>query len=202
VSTIVLDDIIKHPFEEKNIEFKKSTAWNDLQFKAKITKSIMGMANLRDGGWIVIGKEKQSDGVFQTIGMNQTDFDSYDSDLMNDFIKDYAYPEVKFVLYKRYLDGKRFVIIKIEEFEQIPIICKKAYGDIVHRGKIYTRTGKPETVEVPSQTEMREIIELAADKELRKFIGRAAQLGLIPAQKTQEKQADRELFRKELEDLL
>ena len=31
------------------------------EFKAKITKTILGMANIKDGGWIVIGKRKQED---------------------------------------------------------------------------------------------------------------------------------------------
>jgi predicted HTH transcriptional regulator len=202
MDTITIDNIIKHPFEEKNIEFKRSTAWRSQQFKAKITKSILGMANLRDGGWIVIGKEKRKDGTYEPVGMLQPDYDSYDSDLLKDFVKDYADPEVNFGMRKRDLENKKFVVIRIEEFEQIPIICKNSCGDTIHRGKMYTRTNKPATVEVPSQTEMREIIELAADKNLRKFFSRADRLGLIRLQEPQEKLTDRELFRKELEGLL
>lgn len=47
---------IKYPNEERHLEFKGNVRW-DGDIRAKITKSIMAFANLKDGGWIVIGKE-------------------------------------------------------------------------------------------------------------------------------------------------
>ena len=53
-------DIIEYPNEERHLEFKGSVSWNG-EIRAKITKSIIAFANLKDGGWIVIGKEEQTD---------------------------------------------------------------------------------------------------------------------------------------------
>ena len=50
----------------------------------------------------------------------------------------------------------------------------------LREGAIYTRPrGKVETSEVRTQFEMREIIEMAADKNLRKFVERMGRIGMI-----------------------
>jgi len=176
-------------------------SWEINEFKATITKSILGMANIRDGGWIVIGKEEQADGTFKATGMNQSDFDSFDSDAVKDFVKEYADPYVNFSVHKINHAQKKFVLIRVEEFDTIPVICKRDWGDILHRGKIYTRSrGKPETIEVPSQTEMREIINMAVEKEIRRFYERLSHVGLSPSIPT--KPSDNELFDNQIEDLL
>ena len=121
VSPIVID-VIMHPYEERNIEFKTSTPWNDKSFKAKIAKSILGMANIRDGGWIVIGKVRQPDDTHEAVGMTQTDYESYSSDLLKDFVKNYAAPHVEISLEKPEYAQKKFVVIRVEEFDDVPVI--------------------------------------------------------------------------------
>jgi hypothetical protein len=45
---------------------------------------------------------------------------------------------------------------------------------------LYVRgRGKPETIEVPTQTEMRELLELAVDKGVQAFLARAGRVGLL-----------------------
>jgi hypothetical protein len=83
-------------------------------------------------------------------------------------------------------DGKTFVILSVEEFETIPVICKRQFNDprnpakvVLRPGACYVRTRrKPETSEIPSQTEMRELLELATRKGIRHFLERAAAAGL------------------------
>jgi len=203
LSTSIIDEIINHPYEERHIEFKKSTLWQEDEFKAKITKTALGMANMRDGGWIVIGKEERSDGTFEKVGMIQSDYDSYDSDDVKDFVKEYADPYVSLSIQKHVYDQKKFVVIRIQEFDNTPIICKRDWGGILHRGKMYTRSrGKPETVEVPSQTEMREIIDMAVDKEYRKFFERLSNVGLLRLVTVPSEPRDEELFDEQHEGIL
>jgi len=205
LSTSLFIDLINYPNEERHLEFKKSASWGENRFKAKITKSILGMANIRDGGWILIGKEEQPDGTFIATGMNQSDFDSFNSDVVRDFVKDYADPYVNLSVHKIVHAQKKFVIIRIEEFDTIPVICKRDWGNILHRGKIYTRSkGKPETIEVPGQTEMREIINMAVEKEIRHFYERISHAGLQVRARSfiSSEPSDKELFDKQREDLL
>jgi predicted HTH transcriptional regulator len=197
-----IEEIIKHPREERNIEFKESVAWEDIHFKAKITKSILGMANLRDGGWIIIGKRRNNDGSYESKGMIPDHFATYDSDLMQDFVRDYADPPIEIVLHKIEVESKQFIAIRVEEFERIPILCKRSCAEVIHRGKMYTRSkSKPETIEVPSEIEMREIIELATDKNITSFRVRAARLGMLTIEqvmeiiaRSQDLQSDKERF--------
>jgi len=201
LSTSILIDLINYPNEERHLEFKRSTPWRENRFKATITKSILGVANIRDGGWIVIGKEEQPDGTFDAVGMSEPDFDSYDSDSVKDFVKDYADPYVNLSVHKVPHAQKKFLVIRIEEFDTIPVICKRDWGNILHRGKMYTRSrGKAETIEVPGQTEMREIINMAVEKELRRFHERLSRVGLQPLIPSEPE--DKELFDKQREDLL
>lgn len=161
------------------------------------------MANIRDGGWIVIGKEERSDGTFEKVGVTQTDYESYNSDDVKDFVEEYADPYVNLSIQKKIYDQKKFVVIRIQEFDNTPIICKRDWGEVLHRGKMYTRSrGKPETVEVPSETEMREIIDMAVDKENRKFFERLSNIGLLRLVTVPSEPRDKELFDKQLEGML
>jgi len=177
--------------------------WKEDRFKAEITKTVLGMTNIRDGGWIVIGKEQRSDGTFENVGMSQSDYALYDSDNIKDFVKEYADPYVVLSVQKPVHDQKRFVVIRVQEFDETPIICKRGWGNILHRGKIYTRSrGKPETIEVPSHTEMQEIIDMAVDKGSKKFVARLFRLGLLPLVTVPSEPQDADLFNKQLTGLL
>lgn len=85
-----IEDLIKYPNEERHLEFKGTIYW-DGDIRAKITKSIMALANLKDGGWIVIGKEEQDTMSFIESGMTQRDYDSFDPDC----VKAYVYERVE-----------------------------------------------------------------------------------------------------------
>lgn len=191
-------DLIEYPNEERHIEFKRSVRW-DGDIRAKITKSIMAMSNLRDGGWIVVGKEEQPDRSFSPVGMSQADFDSFDPDEVQAFVYARAEPPVDFDVRKIVYNGKKFVIIRVKEFENEPVICKKSYGNILHNGVIYIRSkGKPESIPVPSQYEMREIIENAIDKGVRAFFQRSQRIGIMRLPSVD----DAAKFSKQVEELL
>ncbi|MCJ7634364.1 ATP-binding protein [Candidatus Bathyarchaeota archaeon] len=169
---------IKYPNEERHLEFKRSVCW-DGDIRAKIAKSIMALANLRDGGWIVIGKEEQPDRSFRLTGMTQGDYDSFDPDNVKAYMYGQAQPPVIFEVLKKEYDNKKFVLFKVMEFDDVPIVCKRDFGHILHAGSIYVRSkGKPESISVPSDAEMREIIEIAVDKGVSKFVHRLQRTGI------------------------
>lgn len=192
-------DLISLGKEGRNLEYKRSMPWDSADFKAKITKSVLAMANLRDGGVIVIGMDEDPSGNFNDDGMKDEDFDTYTEDILSEHFSNYADPFVEISVRKkeREEDGKKFVFILVKEFEEIPVICKKSgpTGSNLFKGRMYCRSRrKNETVEVPSQTEMREIIELAVEKMVRKY------LRVMPISKIQERPAASELFEKQLGD--
>src|SRR5690606_23102697 len=95
------------------------------------------------------------------------------------------------------IDNKNYVVIQIQEYSSIPVLCKKTgeFGLVI--GHMYTRPRKKiESAIVPSQTDMREILELYLEKELSR-IRRLAHL--MPSSQPQTtKPSDQENFDRQL----
>lgn len=165
--------------EQRNIEYKQSTNWSG-EFRAKIVKSILSMSNIRDGGDIMIGMEKQADDTYIPRGMEQAHLNSYTADNIGRFVAEYADPYARFDLKKEEdKSGKMYVWIRVYPFEETPVICRKSHNDILSGGKLYTRTRRiPESAEVPSSAEMRETIAMATDRELAVFLRRLNAAGI------------------------
>ncbi|MFA6980520.1 MAG: ATP-binding protein [Ignavibacteriaceae bacterium] len=157
-------DLILHGREERNLEYKGDINWDDGQIRAKLTKTILGMSNIRDGGTIVIGVQEKNE-IFEPIGISDTNFETFKQDDISSFVNEYADPFVEVSLNRVELKDKKYVVIQIEEFSELPVICKKDGAQGLFRGEIYTRPRrKNETVKVPSQVEMREIVDMAVEK--------------------------------------
>ena len=157
-------DLILHGREERNLEYKGDINWDDGLIRAKLTKTILGMSNIRDGGTIVIGVQEKNE-IFEPIGISDTNFETFKQDDISSFVNEYADPFVEVSLNRVELKDKKYVVIQIEEFSELPVICKKDGVQGLFRGEIYTRPRrKNETVKVPSQVEMREIVDMAVEK--------------------------------------
>ncbi len=186
--------------EERNLEYKSSLDWADPYAKAKIAKGAMGMANIPDGGVIVIGVE--NDGTPK--GMAARDFASFDQNKVQESVNDYADPYVELTVTADHLDGYGdFVVIQVQQFVELPVVCKKTGAENLRRGAIYTRSRrKHETAEVGSQTEMREILERAVTRVVDRRIQWLRERGLLQAPAPYEVTTEhREQFEAELRGL-
>lgn len=163
-----LISFIENGREERNLEYKQTMNWADPLTKAKIVKSALAMANLRDGGRIVIGVARQKDDSYVMAGMQDSDYESFIEDHVAVEANNFADPFVHLTVVKKMLDGNRYVIIQVSEFEDLPIVCKRDGAERLRVGAIYCRPRrKIETVEIPSQVELREILDLAVEKKVR-----------------------------------
>src|SRR5574341_148406 len=158
-------DLVFHGREERNLEYKPSLSWSDRSVQDKTAKSAMALANIRDGGAIVFGVAQQGDD-FVPVGMTPNDAASFNNDDVIAYVNKYADPYVELsVSQVTTEEGKRFVVIQVREFAEIPVVCKRDGTERLTKGAIYIRTRRmPETAVVPSQTEMRELVELAVEK--------------------------------------
>ena len=162
--------------EERNLEYKQSMNWASPETRAKLAKSILAMANLRDGGTIILGVKREADDSYTPEGMSKEDFDSFIQDHLSAHISEFADPYVEATLTKKIIEDCLYCIIQVAEFEEIPVICKRD-GDKLRRGATYIRSRRMnETVEVPSHIEMREILELATEKRVRAFYSQATRM--------------------------
>lgn len=182
--------------EERFLEYKGSLPWDDL--KNKIAKRAMGMANIRDGGIIIIGVAQK--GIeFVPEGMLDEHIATYDIDDAQAYINRFADPYVRVELHHVKLNQEKFIALVVHEFDEIPIVCKRNCGDVLRQGAIYTRSHRiPETCEVQSQTEMREIIEIATDKGVRRFAERMQRVGVL---RIAAGESDLDAFERQLEGL-
>lgn len=202
--------ILVRGYEQRGIEFKGPCAKTDNQKFASIARAIMGMANHRDGGTVIIGIEDTGSNLNE-CGLEARDLDTWRYDEVSTAMSVYADPNVGFELEHFEFRGRKYVVIHVREFDEIPILCKKDFNykdertnsqiTVTRSGACYVRTRKkPETSEVPTQTEMRELLELAVDKGIRKFIERTYKIGLDLSQAIV--QYDRARFDRQIEDLI
>ncbi len=168
--------------ESANVEFKGSATWTDM--KLQLIKTIMAMANLRDGGIIVIGASESGDS-WDLTGVQPEHLSTYEVDDVIDSVSTYASPPVALeVVLVTYRNSKQFLAIQVHEFADTPIICKRNAPDgnkKMSAGEFYVRPlGKPRTTRIASADEMHDLLELAAEKRARRILEVAHRVGFRP----------------------
>lgn len=188
--------------ELSGIEFKSPGPLSEGRLVAQTVKAILGMANRRDGGSVIIGVTDQ-DGRLIPEGINADALDTWHYDAVADQIARYADPGVRFELEIKEYNGNRYVVIEVAEFDDIPVLCKRAYNGVLRSGACYVRTRrKPETTEIPTQADMRDLLDLATVKWIRRHSDWMRRAGIIPFAAATPPDADAALFHQEAEGAL
>jgi predicted HTH transcriptional regulator len=196
----LLSEILGLGHELRGIECKGPGSRLDKLFLAKVIRAMLGMANRRDGGRILIGVEDTGQQLVPQ-GLSDSDLATWIYDDLSDSVAVYADPSVSFEVESHEDDqNRKYVLITVMEFESIPILCKRDLQPTLRSGACYVRSRrKPETTEVPTQEDMRDLLELATEKGIRKYLRQSAAVGLnimVPTPPS-----DQELFDKQLIDL-
>lgn len=195
-----IDALIAAGRESAGLEYKRSASWNAL--RVKLIQTVLGMANTRGGGRIVIGVDERDGGVFNPGGMSDEHIASFPTEeKLRAAVNGFAQPFVDLLLDECEHDGKRFLVITVPEFELEPVLCMKAEGQRLQEGKLYVRsTRMPETVEVRNPTDMRALLRLATQKALRQEVEQLRDLGLLPPM-AGTRPVDEELFARQEGDI-
>jgi predicted HTH transcriptional regulator len=159
--------------EGRFYEYKKAIAWNDnVEFKHKIIKAILSMSNIRDGGYIILGVEKNNNGRYEALGSEDSVVSTYEQEKVLEAANAFADPYVELELRVfRMRNNNSIVVIQVFEFVQDPVICKKNYPRILEQGRTYVRTfRKPESSADITSSDMREVIDLAIQKQFSKIV--------------------------------
>jgi len=208
----IISGILESPNESKSIEFKPSVPWpsniDTIQQNNKIQeiiKSILAMSNTRDGGKIILGIEKDGkEKRYSLKGMSEGDLKTYDQDLIFEHVRNFGEPEPKFQVLNIEYNNKNFIVFAVQSFIFAPIICRnKRSLNQLENAVIYIRTDKPETKRITELSEMREIIDLAIEKELdlfsvrmQRFFKTMSSVKVLKSTKTDENK-----FQEELKDI-
>ena len=185
-----LQEAIAHGREQRGVEFKGPGRRDDNDFMAKVTRAILGMANKEDGGEVVIGVEDQQS-VLTLVGLTPEVQATWKFDDVQSVLSNYADPFVDIELDPLTVGNLTAVVITVRPFLESPVLCKKDYissknGDdplpsganpsknskrTLQAGVIYIRgRGKIQTVPASTHTEMRELLDRAAEATARRLI--------------------------------
>ena len=170
-----LDRLIFAGREGLTIEFKSGMSWTEASTKAKVVKAALAMANNRDGGVIVFGVEPAEDQPTHLIvGMTEEHWRSFSQDDVTPKVNAHANPHIDLTVEHRTIAGKRLVAIVVRPFADYPVICSTDLVEngrpVVVGGKIYCRSRRmPESSEVRSLDDLRDIVDLATAKGLERY---------------------------------
>lgn len=181
--------------ESEDVDFKESAAWKDLKWK--IVKAALGMANLRDGGLIVVGLSER-DERWHLTGVSEEHLATFDPDTILGAVNAYASPFVEMDAAVVRYDGRDYLALDFKEFRETPVVCKKngPEGEGIVKGAVYVRPpGVPRTTRVTDAVQMHDLLELAGEKRGRRILEVAKRVGLV------EPATDRQKFDDELGEL-
>lgn len=166
MNTEELESLILRNIETPQLDFKESCIWEVINF----AKDILAMSNVQFGGYIIIGV-KEVENKFKGEGVSVEIKASYNIDVMRDQMSSFADPHVEFNL-EIVSDsvGKEYVVIKMNQFKDIPVICCKD-GRETKKGVIYYRNKnrRVESARISNSYDMRDLIELATSQMMKKM---------------------------------
>lgn len=180
--------LINQGRESRDREYKGASgqdpyAWDSYHVRASIARTCMGMANI-GGGSIVIGMDEIAADRWEPNGIDEEVDLGYRQDPVQQFVNQHADPFVELTVNHLIHDGKRFVIIEVLGFRELPVVCTQGSRPL-SQGAVYTRSHvRRETVVVQSQLEMREMldraIEVGVQKRLAPVFEAMRDAGILP----------------------
>lgn len=166
--------------EQRSVEFKRAGNIKEKPYVAKVARAAIALANYRGGGTVVLGVD-DVDPIGGENGLTDGQLKDWTNvDLVNSKLNAYADPAIELTLGTvPHPNGKQLVVIQVQEFRDYPVMCKRDFGDVLFAGQLFTRSAaKPESSPRQTHGEIREVIELAVDKNLNRFLQRARGGGL------------------------
>lgn len=162
--------------EPGGVEFKRAIPYAG-EARFKVVKAALGLSNRSDGGYVLMGVEDPVQDERVVTGVPDDIVAQWTHDGLANLLDEYADPRVRFDVDYYDSAGGRCIVLRIHEFDELPVICKRDAPGL-RRGALYVRPrGKAETVEVGTHEDMRELIDLAVEKALRRFLTRVDRAG-------------------------
>lgn len=165
--------------ETRSVERKGAGSRDDRELLVNVARAAMALSNQRGGGYVFIGVA-DGDRTGDSSGLAPDELASWlDFDTVSAQINRYADPPVQITVAERHLpNGRPIVVVEVSEFDEIPTICGRDYAPRLLRGAIYTRSmAKVESSAAITQNELREVLALATEKAVDRFLRTASGAG-------------------------
>lgn len=167
MDTNLLEELLECGRETQSLDFKGPCKWDVKKF----AKDILAMANVIDGGYLIVGIEERKDGHYRRTGLSEEQLDTFKLDIIKDQMAAYADPHLDITFHRlKDLNNLSYAIIQVHPFEEIPVICNKDSNDTKKATLYYrNRSRRIESAPVSNSYDLREIIERAAIKRMQKI---------------------------------
>lgn len=175
-----IEEALSSGYELRGLEVKGPGSRTEKHLFARVARAALSLGNLRDGGHVIVGID-DGDPKAMLPGIEGEDLVSWLAyDDVARKLAEYADPPLRFEIAGIDLSsGVTVAVIRVLEFSDIPHLCAKDFPGVLRTGALYVRPRKaPETSEVASSVEMRDVIHLATEKALRAYIETAERAGL------------------------
>ena len=141
--------LVDEPYEAPSSEYKQSAPWDDLKYQ--VAKAALGMANLRDGGIIVIGVESDENDHLAATGMAESHLDTYRIDDVHEFIDSFSQTRMSLRAETLESGSKKFFVIEVDPFSTVPVIARKSSPPICVKIAWNRGTRKPNASASPAR---------------------------------------------------
>lgn len=158
--------------ESDIVDAKGPLTWDGADSSASLAKDIAAFGNSRDGGVIVVGKSEAGDGSFSYDGLTPDQSASFDTTKVGQWVNSRFSPPVRLACHQAEHGGKKFVVIIVQEYDDVPSLCVKSFQEtsnpknhLLREGTIYVRNQNAESKPIKTVDELRAIIGLATRKK-------------------------------------
>lgn len=159
--------------ETMNVDFKAAMTWEGVA-RAELAEDIVAMANVRNGGTILVGVAEGDDGKASVEGITDQQSASFDPTKVCDYIAGYFQPPVSVRIERPKIGDRQIVAICVLEFETTPVICvndgppkltstgkeKRAF----YAGNLIVRTPAAKSEAIRTADDMQALVRLAITK--------------------------------------
>ncbi|RMD78963.1 MAG: ATP-binding protein [Lentisphaerae bacterium] len=191
-------EIVYAGTESDTLDYKAAQNWHKLSRsgKAKFARHCMALANTR-GGYLVVGVGEDRAGrpvVYQ--GLSEEESKSFDPTDVGSFINGCSDPPIEFDLVRPVIDGKRYVIIVVHRFRDLPHVCRVGCDHELQQGVFYIRTPDASSRAAYRATEVHQLIQRALRNQ-REMLGRMIR-GILYEKQTPPEPLAESLYHEEL----
>ena len=166
-------EIVCCGLENQQIDFKSHQNWETIGRvgRAKFARHAMALGNTQ-GGYVVIGVSEDENGnPTDFVGMTEEEAASFDPSTVGQTINNFADPPVSLDIVRPVVDGKRYVVLVVYPFTDLPHVCSENCERELQRGAFYVRTPDARSKVANQSSELHQLIRRALRNQ-RQMLGR------------------------------
>lgn len=159
--------------ENQQIDFKSHQNWETIGRvgRAKFARHAMALGNTQ-GGYVVVGVSEDENGnPTDYVGMTEEEAASFDPSTVGQTINNFADPPVSLDIVRPVVDGKRYVVLVVYPFKDLPHVCSENCERELQRGAFYVRTPDARSKVANQSSELHQLVRRALRNQ-RQMLGR------------------------------